>query len=99
VSHNLMPDELTTLGLAGALAETARRLQEALGIRFLFVNAGQVRPLLPTAKLALYRAVLELMHNIVRHSQATEAVVQLVYHDDLLNITIEDNGRGFDTKK
>jgi signal transduction histidine kinase len=99
VSHNLMPDELTTLGLAGALSETARRLQEASGIRFLFVSAGQVRSFSPTAELALYRAVLELMHNIVRHSEATEAVVQLVYHPDLLNITVEDNGRGFDAQK
>ncbi len=55
-------------------------------------------PLSQVAELALYRAVLELMHNVVRHSRATKAVVQLVYHPDLLNVTVEDNGQGF-TKK
>ena len=98
VSHNLMPDELTTLGLVGALGETSRRLQESSGIRFMFVCAGEVVALTQVAELAVYRAVLELMHNIIRHSQATEAIVQLVYHSDLLNITIEDNGKGFEQK-
>lgn len=95
VSHNLMPDELATLGLSGAVGEASRRLQESSGIRFLFVSAGEVVPLSQVAELALYRAVLELMHNVVRHSGATEAVVQLVYHADLLNVTVEDNGKGF----
>ncbi len=103
VSHNLMPDELTTLGLSGALNEAARRLEESSGIssriRFLFVSAGEVVPLSQVAELALYRAVLELMHNVVRHSRATEAVVQLVYHPDGLNVTVEDNGQGFAYKE
>ncbi|MBO0934691.1 sensor histidine kinase [Fibrella aquatilis] len=99
VSHNLMPDELTMLGLGGALAETAERLGAASGIRFLFVSAGEVIPLPQVKELAIYRAVLELMHNVVRHSGATEAVVQLVYHPDGLNIMVEDNGHGFGNHK
>ncbi len=99
VSHNLMPDELATLGLTVAVAEAARRLQEASHIRLFFVSAGEVVALSQAAELAAYRAVLELLHNVVRHSKATEAVVQLVYHPDGLNITIEDNGQGFPIKK
>jgi signal transduction histidine kinase len=98
VSHNLMPDELMTLGLAGAVGEAARRLEDSSGIKFLFISAGETVPLSQIAELTLYRAILELMNNVVRHSQATESVVQLVYHPDLLNITIEDNGRGFSNK-
>ncbi len=99
VSHNLMPDELATLGLTGAVSETARRLQEASNIRFLFISAGDIVTLSQAAELAVYRAVLELMHNVVRHSGATDAVVQLVYHPDALNVTVEDSGQGFANKK
>ncbi len=98
VSHNLMPDELATLGLAGALSEVAHRLAESSGIKFLFISAGETVPLSPMAELTLYRAVLELMNNVVRHSGATESLVQLVYHPDLLSIIVEDNGRGFTNK-
>ncbi len=98
VSHNLMPDELDTLGLIGALSETTRRMRGVTGIAFVFLYAGDVVTLSPSAELAIYRAVLELMNNIVRHSQATEAVIQLVYHTTLLNVTVEDNGKGFINK-
>ena len=96
VSHNLLPVELHDLGLIDTLNEVARRLETASGIRFLFIASGDPVPLGASADLILYRAVQELMHNIVRHSKATEAVVQLVYHHSHLNITIEDNGCGFD---
>lgn len=98
VSHNLMPDELNTLGLIGALTETTRRLEQATDIAFVFLYAGDIVTFSPSTELAVYRAVLELMNNVVRHSQATEAIVQLVYHTNLLNITIEDNGNGFVNK-
>lgn len=98
VSHNLMPDELNTLGLIGALSETTRRMRSVTGIAFVFLHAGDIVMLSPSTELALYRAVLELMNNIVRHSQATEAVIQLVYHTGLLNVTVEDNGKGFINK-
>ncbi|AQG81662.1 sensor histidine kinase [Spirosoma montaniterrae] len=95
VSHNLLPVELHDLGLPDAVAEVAHRLETASGIRFLFVCSGQRVVLPSSAELILYRAVQELLHNIVKHSRATDATVQLVYHDTYLNITIEDNGRGF----
>ncbi|GAA4414614.1 hypothetical protein GCM10023187_44330 [Nibrella viscosa] len=98
VSHNLMPTELHDLGLTDALDEVARRLETASGIRFLFLSAGQPVALSPAAELTLYRLVQELMTNIVRHSGATEATVQFVYHEKHLNITVEDNGKGFDSE-
>jgi len=99
VSHNLLPIELHDLGLPDALCEVARRLETASDIRFLFVCSGERVMAGPVADLVLYRVGQELMHNIVRHSQATEAVVQLVYHTHHLNITVEDNGRGMANQK
>jgi len=39
--------------------------------------------------------VQELVNNIIKHSRANEALVQLSQHDSLLAITVEDNGVGF----
>ena len=43
----------------------------------------------------MYRIVQELLNNIFKHSKATEASVQLSVQDNLLSISIEDNGIGF----
>jgi len=47
-------------------------------------------------KLSIYRIVQELLQNIVKHANATQVLVQLVMQDMALNITVEDNGVGFD---
>jgi len=41
----------------------------------------------------------ELIQNIVKHASATYAVVQLMVHEGKLNLTVEDNGKGFDTNE
>ena len=38
---------------------------------------------------------MELTNNILRHAQATEGIVQLMYNSDNLELLIEDNGIGF----
>jgi hypothetical protein len=47
-------------------------------------------------EIAIFRMVQELSTNIIKHSRATEASVQLTNHDDNINIIIEDNGIGMD---
>ena len=43
--------------------------------------------------------MLELINNIVKHAQASKATVQLIRYPSYINITIEDNGKGFDFNK
>ena len=42
-------------------------------------------------------AVKEALHNAIKHAAATEITVRMEFHDPRLQITIADNGRGFDT--
>lgn len=42
-------------------------------------------------------AVKETLNNMVRHSHATEAELRLAVTDDVLEIVVVDNGKGFDT--
>ncbi len=45
----------------------------------------------------LFLAVRETMNNIARHSQASEVWFRIRWHEEALQITLEDNGRGFIT--
>ena len=50
----------------------------------------------PELKVALYRIAQEALNNVAKHSRATQAKVSLVCHMDKIELTISDNGRGFD---
>ncbi|WP_185731417.1 tetratricopeptide repeat-containing sensor histidine kinase [Larkinella rosea] len=42
----------------------------------------------------LYRIVQELVHNILKHAQATDALVEVIEHEQTISIVVEDNGVG-----
>lgn len=44
---------------------------------------------------ALYRIVQAALTNIIRHSVATEATLQITAHSQTLYLVVKDNGRGF----
>jgi signal transduction histidine kinase len=47
-------------------------------------------------QLCVYRIAQEGLHNIAKHSAATQAAVYLERSGDILKLTIEDDGAGFD---
>jgi len=46
-------------------------------------------------EIAIFRMLQELVTNIIKHANASEASISITQHDDILNIIVEDNGRGF----
>ena len=46
--------------------------------------------------MSIYRIVLELINNIVKHAQANKVTVQIIKYPDYINLSVEDNGSGFD---
>lgn len=47
-------------------------------------------------KTAIYRVCQEAMNNIAKHSQASRVSLNLQERDDRIELTIQDNGQGFD---
>ena len=60
-----------------------------------FEKTGEERRLAPETELALYRMVQESLNNIARHSQATQAWVQVAFYPEGLVVSVRDNGNGF----
>ncbi|PZR27726.1 MAG: hypothetical protein DI535_09075 [Citrobacter freundii] len=52
----------------------------------------------PTLLAALHLILQELFQNIVKHAQATHALIEIVEHDDHLSVMVEDNGTGMHPK-
>lgn len=95
VVQALRPPALELLGLRGAIVAHALALQENADIT-IEVSAGDVKGALdPETEIATYRIVQEALSNVIRHSKATRAVVNLQRSADGVVVTIEDNGVGF----
>lgn len=101
ISHSLMPEILTRYNLIKALQTYCGNIQRAkvLVIDFQYFGIAENERFSPTFELMVYRIVQELLSNIVKHAQATEALLQINRHGNRLSITIEDNGKGFDNEK
>jgi signal transduction histidine kinase len=56
--------------------------------------SGAARPLPPAIDLTAYRIVQESLTNILRHAQATSATVRLRYENDVVEVEVDDDGRG-----
>jgi two-component system NarL family sensor kinase len=98
VAHNLMPEVLLKFGLNSSVNDLCENITRNGGLRVSYQSTG-LEDFNPDQNVSviIYRLVQELLNNILRHASAEQAFVQLDFHDHNLEITVEDNGVGFDT--
>lgn len=97
-SHNLMPELLLTKGLDEALRWYCANITG--GKLFVQYDSwGELKRYNGSFELSVYRIVQELLNNIIKHSKATQAIVQMSVNGSALSITVEDNGIGFSSQK
>ncbi len=98
-AHNLMPDKLLKYTMPEMLQWYCDQISSGSDLDIQLHFYGSLDEMDANLWLPLYRILQELIQNIVKHAQATEAEVQVHQHEDMVRITVEDNGKGFDTGK
>jgi signal transduction histidine kinase len=98
VAHNMMPDVLMKLGLVEALKEFCNNVSSGRLLKITFQSFGMDQRLNSSTEIMLYRIVQELVNNIIKHAQASEAIIQINRQRSRLSLIIEDNGSGFDAE-
>ena len=87
--------ELEKVGLVIALEKAAAEFMERTGIS-IQIDCPPLAERLPAkAELALYRIFQKALDNVERHAHARHATVRLTQSDVLVQLTIQDDGRGF----
>lgn len=99
ISHNIMPATLSKLGLVPALKNLTEKISSHKGLQIIFIAHGMEQRLDEQSEISIYRIILELINNVVKHADAGKASVQLIGYPDYVNLTVEDNGRGFQLDK
>lgn len=98
----LRPAALDQLGTAAAVEALVDRIRSRTGLEIeLDIDLAQEEGrepsrMTPELEATLYRTVQEALTNIVKHAEATRVRVRIDERDGVINLTIEDNGKGFD---
>jgi signal transduction histidine kinase len=94
----LRPSMLDDLGLVPALKWQAREMSKRSSMDVI-VDTHAVSDDIPDEhKTCIYRVVQEALHNCSRHSQASTVRIHVEQKSEVLSLSIEDDGKGFDVK-
>lgn len=97
ICFNLMPKTLIQQGVDAGLREYLFRINSGGKMATEYISHGLEKDRLEEVlEINLYRISQEWTNNIMKHSNAKKVNVQLIKHEDQVNLTIEDDGDGFD---
>ncbi len=94
LTFDISPPVLHDYGLAAALGWLAERFQQRHGLRVRFRSQTILPGREESLEVNLFRAVQELLVNVVKHAEASEAEVTLSGQGRLVTLRVSDDGRG-----
>jgi PAS domain S-box-containing protein len=98
LSHDLHSSKLALLGIAASVRLFCEDFARQRNVR-VAVDAGELtRRIAPTVSLTLFRILQEALHNSVKHGEARQCGVRLWQADGWINLTVDDDGVGFDVE-
>jgi PAS domain S-box-containing protein len=95
LSHRLRPSLLDLLGPVASIERLCRELSDRHNLEIQFVHHSIPEQIPKDVTLCLYRIAQEALRNVVKHSGAAEAEVELLGHSDRIELSITDCGVGF----
>jgi len=99
LARGLRPSMLDELGVGPALNWLAREFTRHTSIQVHLTADDSLDHLPESYRTCIYRIVQEALTNCARHSHATEVYLDIKRVDNILHMTISDNGSGFDVNK
>jgi signal transduction histidine kinase len=96
ISHDLSPHIIQSNDLCNALEILIGKCKIVTDIKVAFICHERIGLSDKKKELYIYRAVQEFIHNSLKHSEATEIIVELKRENEKLQILLSDNGKGFD---
>jgi len=99
LAHTKNSGVMAKKGLIKALTDMANTISDTNKLHVSIIDYGLEERLENSVELTIFRIIQELITNIIKHANATEAIIHITKHDNRLNIMVEDNGEGFDIKR
>lgn len=96
LARSLSSDRIRSGVLPELLSQEIGRINKSGVIRAEMEVQGDVRELDPRRKLIAFRIVQESIQNCLKHAQAASISIRCVYTRDCLEVSVRDDGKGFD---
>jgi len=96
VSHNMMPNALLKSSLSSAVKEFIDKIDSSK-LKVNLYAEGLNERLDSNIEIVLYRVIQECVNNVIKHSGASMLDISLIKDFEGIAVTIDDNGRGFDS--
>jgi two-component system, NarL family, sensor histidine kinase UhpB len=94
IARSLRPEALDDLGLPSALRVLAERMEEQSDVRIEANTEADLPPLDGEEELVIYRVAQEALTNVVRHSRAGRAELELGADAGGVHLLVRDDGWG-----
>ncbi len=93
----LRPMMLDDLGVSPTIRRYADTFKEQAGVEVSVMISGTERRLESYLEVMIFRSMQELLSNAVHQGQATVVKIQMDMGDNTIRLSVDDNGKGFDT--
>ena len=96
ISHTLNPLAIEKYGFKNAIIDLFTNINLADKIEVEYIIIGFEGDINDDKNLVidLYRIIKELVNNVIKHSEASHCLIQVIEHEDCISIMVEDNGLG-----
>ncbi len=95
LSHSMMPQAFAHSGLTDAVKDFLDKISNS-NLIIHFSAEGEFKTIPENKALMIYRIIQETVQNVLKHAKATTLDVAMIAENNEVDITIEDNGVGFD---
>ncbi|CAL2076897.1 two-component system, NarL family, sensor kinase [Tenacibaculum sp. 190524A05c] len=95
IAHAKNAGVIANEGLLVAVKHMTEKVSSANKLKIEIVDFGLEKKLDTNTEIMVFRIIQELITNVIKHAEASEATINLSLFDENLNIIIEDNGKGF----
>lgn len=98
IAHSNQSGALISSGLIPSMKVIAEQVSGTHGLKVEVININVKQRVKNNIEIQVFRILQELLANIIKHAQASEVTIQFSEDNNELNLMVEDNGKGFDTK-
>jgi hypothetical protein len=99
IAHAKNAGVIANQGLLVAVKLMAEKVSSANSIQIEVIDYGLEKPIENSLEISLFRIIQELTTNIIKHSKAKNATINISQDTDDITVLIEDDGIGMDTSK
>lgn len=96
ISHQLMPPQLEIFGLIKTLDSVLEKINVMGGLYISLIATEPWPKIQWPISLGLYRIIMELINNTIKHSGADRANIELSINTESVKLIYTDNGKGYD---